>query len=121
MGFGNRLYELRKKAGMSQEELAAALDVTRQTVSKWEVGDSTPELMKLIALGDLFGVSLDYLALGKTAEASASENPAGKILTKENGKRLKTGLRWALLGAGVVLAIDAVSLLVCILLGYFPG
>ena len=40
MEFGNRLYELRKQRGMSQEELAGLLDVTRQTVSKWEVGVS---------------------------------------------------------------------------------
>lgn len=41
MEFGNRLYELRKQKGLSQEELASRLDVTRQTVSKWELGDST--------------------------------------------------------------------------------
>ena len=51
MEFGNRLYELRKQKGLSQEELANLLDVTRQTVSKWELGDSTPDMDKLVALG----------------------------------------------------------------------
>ena len=46
MEFGNRLYELRKQKGLSQEELANRLDVTRQTVSKWELGDSTPDMDK---------------------------------------------------------------------------
>ena len=65
MEFGNRLYELRKQKGLSQEELANRLDVTRQTVSKWELGDSTPDMDKLVALGELFEISLDELVLGK--------------------------------------------------------
>ena len=48
MEFGNRLYELRKQKGLSQEELANRLDVTRQTISKWELGDSTPDMDKLV-------------------------------------------------------------------------
>lgn len=41
------------------------MDVTRQTVSKWELGDSTPDMDKLVALGELFEISLDELVLGK--------------------------------------------------------
>ena len=44
MEFSNRLYELRKKRGLSQEEAANKLNVTRQTFSKWENGDSTPDM-----------------------------------------------------------------------------
>ena len=65
MELGNRLYELRKQKGLSQEELANRLDVIRQTVSKWELGDSTPDLHKLVLLGELFEISLDELVLGK--------------------------------------------------------
>lgn len=50
MEFGNRLYELRKQKGLSQEELANRLDVTRQTVSKWELGDSTPDMDSVMLL-----------------------------------------------------------------------
>ena len=48
MEFNNRLYELRKQKGFSQEELANRLNVSRQTISKWEVGESTPDMEKLV-------------------------------------------------------------------------
>ena len=53
MEFNNRLYQLRKQKGFSQEELANRLNVSRQTVSKWEVGDSTPDMEKLVAISGL--------------------------------------------------------------------
>lgn len=62
MTFGERLMSLRRALGLSQEALGDMLDVTRQTVSKWERGDSTPELEKLVELSRIFGVSLDELA-----------------------------------------------------------
>lgn len=61
MIFADKLIQLRKKAGWSQEELAFKMDVTRQSVSKWEGVQSIPDLDKMIRLSDLFGVSLDYL------------------------------------------------------------
>ncbi len=72
MNFNERLTRLRKKNGWSQEELGFRLDVSRQTVSKWENGDTSPELKKLILLGDLFHVSLDYLIKGIEPEAGTS-------------------------------------------------
>lgn len=62
MTFGERLMSLRRARGLSQEALGDMLDVTRQTVSKWERGDLTPELEKLVELSRIFGVSLDELA-----------------------------------------------------------
>ena len=62
MTFGERLMSLRRARGLSREALGDMLDVTRQTVSKWERGDSTPELEKLVELSRIFGVSLDELA-----------------------------------------------------------
>ena len=61
MEFSERLMILRKQAGLSQEQLADRLGVTRQSVSKWESGTALPELVKLISLSEMFGVSLDYL------------------------------------------------------------
>ena len=61
MEFSEKLSDLRKKAGLSQEQLADRLGVTRQSVSKWESGTALPELVKLISLSEIFGVSLDYL------------------------------------------------------------
>ena len=61
MKLGEKLQQLRKKSGLSQEQLADRLGVTRQSVSKWESGAAAPELGKLIALSDIFSVSVDYL------------------------------------------------------------
>ena len=61
MSLGDKLYELRKKQGLTQEEAAEKLGVTRQTVSKWETDQSAPELEKLMALAELFSVSTDEL------------------------------------------------------------
>lgn len=97
------------------------MDVTRQTVSKWEVGDSTPDLAKLAAIGELFGVSLDYLAMGRTSTASKLDALGQKVLTPENGRRVKRGARWALVIVGALLAADAVSFLVYALVMGLPG
>lgn len=56
-----KLYELRRASGMSQEELAEKLGVSRQAVSKWESGATQPELSKLIELSKLYSVSVDEL------------------------------------------------------------
>lgn len=61
MIFADKLILLRKKAGWSQEELAEQMNVTRQSVSKWEGAQSIPDLEKIIKLSQLFGVSTDYL------------------------------------------------------------
>lgn len=61
MEFSEKLITLRKQAGLSQEQLADRLGVTRQSVSKWESGTALPELVKLISLSEMFDISLDYL------------------------------------------------------------
>ena len=61
MDFKERLFELRRQAGLSQEELAHLLGLTRQAVQKWEAGTSRPDMDNLAALADYFHVSLDYL------------------------------------------------------------
>ena len=61
MMFNDNLNKYRKQKGLSQEELAFRLGVSRQSVSKWESGQSTPELERIIEIADLFGISLDEL------------------------------------------------------------
>lgn len=61
MKLSEKIYYCRKKAGKSQEELAALLGVSRQAVSKWETGDAEPEIGKLRLLSETFGVSVDWL------------------------------------------------------------
>ncbi len=61
MLLSEKIIQLRKKNGWSQEELATQLNVSRQSVSKWEAGSSIPDLNKILLLGQIFGVSTDYL------------------------------------------------------------
>lgn len=71
MTFSEKLTDLRRKSGMSQEQLADRLGVTRQSVSKWESGTAMPELVKLISLSELFGVTVDYLVKDWIEEPAA--------------------------------------------------
>lgn len=73
MEFQHRLFELRRRAGLSQEELANLLGVTRQAVQKWEAGASRPDMENLTALADYFQVSLDYLIRGVEESAPVQE------------------------------------------------
>ena len=68
LAMAQRLVDRRKAAGLSQEALAAQLGVSRQAVSKWERSESSPDTDNLIALAALYGVSLDELLYGETAD-----------------------------------------------------
>lgn len=61
MQFNEKLLEMRKKQGLSQEELGIELQVSRQTVSKWEAGQSYPDFQRLVMLSDYFNMTLDEL------------------------------------------------------------
>ena len=74
MIFADKLIALRKKAGWSQEELAQQLNVSRQSVSKWEGAQSVPDLDKIVQLSRIFGVSTDYL-LKDELEAQETAEP----------------------------------------------
>lgn len=61
MNLADKIIQLRKKKGWSQEELAEMINVTRQSVSKWESRASMPDLDKIVRLSEIFGVTVDYL------------------------------------------------------------
>lgn len=128
MEFNYKLYNLRKQKGLSQEELANRLNVSRQTVSKWEVGDSTPDMEKLIAISDLFEVSLDELVMDKAPE-HVGENTIKseivselkeKVLTDKNKQKVKRGLKIAAIFFGIIVLIDVISMIVYFSLYGFP-
>ena len=75
MLFQSRLYHLRRARGISQEELAGIVGVSRQAVQKWESGASRPDMDNLAALGRYFGVSLDYLITGAEREPPQQDAP----------------------------------------------
>ncbi len=80
MEFRERLFELRRQAGLSQEELAGLLGVTRQAVQKWESGTSRPDMDNLTALAGYFHVSLDYLVMGREAPCPPPRQEDGAVL-----------------------------------------
>ena len=83
MRLSQNIAGLRHAAGWSQEELAARLDVTRQSVSKWESGQSVPDAERLVKLSELFGVSVDFLLKG-------DGSPAGDAPPAASAARLVT-------------------------------
>lgn len=76
--FKDNLTELRKMHGMTQEELAAKLDVSRQTVSKWEIGESLPDIEKSRTIAELFNVTLDDLVCYDIGESLLPLPPKGR-------------------------------------------
>lgn len=83
MIFADKLIELRKKAHWTQEELAEKMDVSRQSIAKWEGAQSIPELSKIVKLSELFGVSTDYLLKDEIeTEEHISEGSDGKGLRR---------------------------------------
>lgn len=79
MIFADKLITLRKKAGWSQEELAEKLNVTRQSVSKWEGAQSVPDIDKILQLSCLFGVTTDYLLKDDAAEPEYTEGDTSPL------------------------------------------
>lgn len=79
MIFADKLITLRKKAGLSQEELAEKLNVTRQSVSKWEGAQSVPDIDKILQLSCLFGVTTDYLLKDDAAEPEYTEDDTSPL------------------------------------------
>lgn len=105
-----KIRELRKRSGLSQEALAECIDVSRQAVSKWELGSAVPTADKLVELADFFGVSLDFLMREGDDFPQTAETP------KRTGKRRKIAA-WCLIGAsllgftllGVLCALNALA------------
>lgn len=92
MTLGKRIYDLRTAKNLSQGDLAEALDVSRQSVSKWETDTSVPDLDKLVKLCDLFGVSMDELVRGERPEAAQPVEQKMKLQQWLENKRVIAAL-----------------------------
>ena len=122
------LRKLRQGKRLTQEYVAERLGVSAKAVSRWEKGDSTPDMEKLIAISDMFEISLDELVMDKVptqiGEASSKSEIAielkEKVLTDENKKKAKKGLKIAAIIFGVIVLIDVVSLIIYVSLYGFP-
>ena len=76
MAFGERLQEVRKRSGLTQEEFAEQLQVSRQSVSRWESGRGYPEMEKIIFICNRYGVTMDELSRRSPTPASRRSKPA---------------------------------------------
>ena len=117
MKFEEKLMDLRKKHGMSQEELADRLGVSRQAISRWELGSTLPDAPNLLKLSDLFGVSIDYLLRDDEDETThlPSTNEVHRELTEKELKKRKFYLVvcicWVIAAvAFLIAAIDRMSI-----------
>ena len=128
MIFADKLIELRKRSGMSQEELAEKLGVSRQSVSKWEGAQSTPDLNRILEISKIFDVTTDYLlkdeieASKEISEKSISdetEPPLRRVSMEEANTFLNAnGKRAVLTAIGVALCILCVTPMI-LLEGFF--
>ena len=115
---GQRITRLRTEHGLSQGDLAEALDISRQSVSKWETDTSTPELEKLIRLADLFDISMDALILGK----EDAEPPTRTAAPPPNDNSVKLGYQKTPISQtqkNIGLGLIGISILFCLLLLVF--
>lgn len=107
MKFHEKLISMRKAEGLSQEELGAELGVSRQTVSKWESGQSYPDFQRLVLLSDYFGLTLDELVrdidVQEVREKNKSEEKIDSIYQDVNAA--KRVFQWYLVGAGAAAGI----------------
>lgn len=114
---GERLLKLRNQSSLTQEELAERLDVSRQSISKWELNKTLPDVDKLIQLSEMYQVSIDYLIKGKEVEKqeekkqqNETEIAVNKHSDKATGDEEKTRLH------DVGFANKQVILMICIFL-----
>lgn len=115
MNLAEKIQSLRKEKNLSQEELGEKLEVSRQSVSKWESGLAMPEIEKLIILSEIFGVTTDYLLKGNGAcQAVSSSGDNSK--KKELSQREINGLAFAIKYITILSMVAFVGLLMQLLL-----
>ena len=126
MNLGNNLFQARKKAGLSQEEVASKLGVSRQTISKWEAAQSYPDFTRLVMLSDFFDMTLDELVkdidVQEVRENSLTNEKIDSIyrVSQEVDSIFHSrtligavkGIKWFLAGSFILLCLIAVVSLI---------
>ena len=122
VSIGNRQYQYRRKSGLSQEELAAKLGVSRQAVSKWERAEAEPDTDNLINLSKIYGVTLDELINTDPADSAArsSDSSDDEINTDDNSEKknvVKNEITKKLMVSR--LPITLITVFIYLVLGFF--
>lgn len=115
MNLGEHIYQLRTQQNMSQGDFADAMEVSRQSVSKWENNSAVPELEKLVKMAEVFGITLDELVNGKRVEIpppppQINVEPIEKIVYIEKSTSSCMS-PWTVLGAILLIAALGVGLI----------
>lgn len=110
MTLGEKIQQLRKAAGISQEQLAEQLDVSRQSISKWELNDSAPEISKIIMLSELFSISTDELLKDSNPQDINTSDGKGNTATLEdiikmNAANKQTNLGFKTIVVGLIMLV----------------
>ena len=111
MKLEEKLISLRKEKGLSQMKLAEMMNVSRQAISRWEVGATVPSTDNLKFLGNLYGVSLEYLLHDDAPKPNQNETPMQKRIIEKQESRRKT----AFVVLVAVLAVEVIVLSVMLL------
>lgn len=112
MKFNEKLVMLRKQHNLSQEQVAEKLGVARQTVSKWELGETTPEMDKLIIMSELYNITLDEL-MKEENEGKVVNDPNNTNSQKLAGMTIKI-----LKGIGIIIFIVAILYVFLMIIGF---
>ncbi len=115
MNLNERLQDLRKKAGYSQEQLAELLGISRQAISKWESGQGNPDIENIVKLTKIYQVSADYILLGREDNPSPQTEQTPLPPKKELSPEMRKALAIITVTAGfaviTVLFITALSIM----------
>ena len=109
MMLGKKILDLRKKNGLSQEQLGEKVNVTRQTISNWELGTTSPNPEQLKLLSKAFNISIDQLLDNDLQKVELSKI---KISEKQT-KTMKKILKWILITFITILIIDIIAFIIC--------
>jgi transcriptional regulator with XRE-family HTH domain len=110
MTLGEKILLLRKQNNMTQEQLAERLAITRQTVSKWELGESEPDITYLIQLSEIFQVTTDYLIKDAPNTPPKSDFPSEKEPTQQGKAKMWIGGIFTIIGVFGVLTFWVLSI-----------
>ena len=115
MTLGEKIYQLRTERNLSQGDLSDMLEVSRQSVSKWENGAATPDLDKIIKLSEIFGITIDELVKGEELSLPEKEKPAEIIIKKESSFPPRK------IAGTVLLSIPVIIIFMCFAIGGLEG
>ena len=109
MALGQNILNLRKKCGLSQEQLGEKVNVTRQTISNWELEETAPNPEQLKLLSKALNVSVDDLIDNDLQNVVLSKVK----ITEKQTKIIKKILKWFLIGFATLLVIDIIAFIIC--------